>query len=223
MKSSKSTWTIVLGLFFLTIGVLILLDNLNIVYFHTVWSVIWPLLLIIFGFILIFRNRARVVPKVREIDITEEGTTHEKVTYTVIDEQGEETTTNSSGTNYVNDNKHQSHFFGELNYKTKDQNFKGLNASNVFGDINVDISDIDIDQGEQTVNISGIFGSIKIKIPPNIPVKFIGSNIVGSVNFMDQTRDGILANLNSQSEDYNSASKKVFIRASIIFGEITAE
>ena len=225
MRSSKSTWTIGIGLFFLTIGTIILLDNLNIVYFYTVWSVTWPLLLILFGLILIFRNRTYVVPRQKniEIEIEDDTTKQEGTTYSTDNEQEEETAQISYDTEYIDEDDHQSNFFGELNYKTHDKNFNGLNASNVFGDINIDISDIEFDSGEQIANISGIFGSIKIKIPKNIPVKFIGSNIAGSVKFMDQTKDGVLANLRSQTHDYNLSPKKVLIRASVIFGEIVAE
>ena len=223
MRSSKSTWTIGLGLFFLTIGILILLDNLNIVYFHTVWSFTWPLLLIVFGLILVFRNRTYTVPREKEIKIEENGTTHENVTYSTYNEYGEETKNSSRRAKYITEDNNQSNLFGELNYTTQDKNFKGLNVSNIFGDINIDISDIDFESGEQIVNISGIFGSIKIKLPTNVPVKFIGSNIAGSVKFMDQTRDGVLSSLNSQTDDYNLSSKRILIRASIIFGDIVAE
>ena len=225
MKSSKSTWTIVLGLFFLTIGIIILLDNLNIVYFYTVWSFIWPLLLIVFGLILIFRNRTYVPPKVKDIkiEIKEDGTKHEYVTSTTYGEHKEKTSDSYYSQTYVDSDTHQSNFFGELNYTTENKNFKGLNVSNIFGDINLDISHIDIESEEQILNVSGIFGSIKIKIPKDIPVKFIGSNIAGSVKFMDQNKDGVLVNLNSQSDNYNLSSKKLLIRATVIFGEIVAE
>lgn len=223
MKSSKSTWTIVLGLFFLSIGIMVLLHNLNIVYFRTVWSFTWPLLLILFGLILIFRNRTHVVPTAKEIKIEEDDSKQENVTYSTHNEHEEEATKSYHSTKYVTEDNHQSNFFGELNYKTQDKNFKGLNVSNIFGDINIDISDIDFDSGEQMVNVSGIFGSINIKIPTNIPIKFIGSNITGSVKFMDQIREGVLSSLNSQTENYSSASKRILIRASIIFGEIVAK
>jgi lia operon protein LiaF len=158
-----------------------------------------------------------------EIEIEDNTAKNEDTTYSTYNEHEEETTKTSYDTEYVDEDNHQSNFFGELNYKTQDKNFNGLNASNVFGDINIDISDIDFDSGEQIVNMSGIFGSIKIKVPKNIPVKFIGSNIAGSVKFMDQNRDGVLVSLRSQTQDYNSSSKKILIRASIKFGEITAE
>jgi predicted membrane protein len=165
------------------------------------------------------------VPKQKkiEIEIEDDTTKQEDATYSTDNEQEEETEQTSYDTEYIDEDDHQSNFFGELNHTTQDKNFNGLNASNVFGDINIDISDIDFDSGEQIANISGIFGSIKIKIPKNIPVKFIGSNIAGSVKFMDQTKDGVLASLRSQTHDYNSSSKKVLIRASIIFGDIVAE
>jgi predicted membrane protein len=182
-------------------------------------------LLILFGLILIFRNRTNIVRRQKkiEVEIEDDNPKQEDTTYSTYKEQEGETAKTSDDTEYIDEDDHQSNFFGELNYKTQDKNFNGLNVSNVFGDINIDISDIDFDSGEQTVNISGVFGSIRIKIPPNIPVKFIGSNIAGSVKFKDQTRDGVLASLRSQAHDYNSSSKKVLIRASVIFGEIVAE
>ena len=116
----------------------------------------------------------------------------------------------------------QSHYFGNINYSSTDKDFQGLNISNIFGDIYIDVSQVEFESGERIVNINGIFGSIKIKLPHNIPSKFIGSAIIGSVKFMDKDKDGLLANLNSQTSDFDSSEKKIIIRTSIIFGDILA-
>jgi len=211
MKNYKSLWTIGFGIFFVLIGTLILLDNLDILYFRTVWSFFWPLLLIIIGLIMVFK-------KSRTEIISDEETNTE-----INENTDEETYSNrSQRTTVINENQ-QTHYFGNVNYASHDKNFSGLNLSNIFGDILVDISNIDFDSGEKFINVNGIFGSIKILLPKNIPVKFIGSTLIGSVKFLDKDKDGLLVSLNSETLDFDEAAKKIIIRASIVFGDIVSE
>jgi predicted membrane protein len=73
------------------------------------------------------------------------------------------------------------------------------------------------------LNISGIFGSIKIKLPPGIPARFYGSSIIGTLKFLEEKRDGLLISLSSSTADYDSAEKKLDIKTSLIFGDITVQ
>jgi len=211
MKNYKSLWTIGFGIFFVLIGTLILLDNLEILYFRTVWSYFWPLLLIIIGLIMVIKKRRTEITSEEETNIQNEENNVED-TY--------------SGRYYrttvINENQ-QSHYFGNVNYASQDKDFSGLNLSNIFGDITVDISNIDFASGEKFVNVNGIFGSIKILLPKNIPIKFIGSTLIGSVKFLDKDKDGLLVSLNSETLDFEEANKKIIIRASIVFGDIVSE
>lgn len=225
MRSYKSAWTIGFGFFFICIGSLILLDNLDILYFRTVWSYFWPLLLIMIGLVLVFRKKTEE-EEPEEETVNESGMAAEPQAKGALHDSDDQDSFASSNeknrATVVNDNQ-QSHYFGNINYSNDDKDFEGMNISNIFGDIFIDISKVDFSAGEKIVNISGIFGSIKVILPKNIPAKFIGSAVVGSVKFLDKDKDGLLASLNSETLDYDDASKKLLIRASIIFGDILAE
>jgi lia operon protein LiaF len=221
MNSYKSAWTIGFGLFFVFIGALILLDNLNILYFRTVWSFFWPFLLIMIGLVLVLRKKEPRPEEEKEINISDETTTSEFANSENESEPEKKSSTsdNSNRTTIVNDN-YQSHYFGNIDYSSADKDFQGLNISNIFGDVYIDISQVDFEAGEKIVNISGIFGSIKVKLPKEIPAKFIGSAIAGSVKFRDKDKDGLLVSLNSETLDFDDAKKRILIRTSIIFGDI---
>ena len=211
MKNYKSLWTVGFGIFFVLIGTLILLDNLEILYFRTVWSFFWPLLLIILGLIMVFKKRRIEITSEEETNIQNDESKMEDT----FSERYQRTTV-------INENQ-QSHYFGNVNYASQDKDFSGLNLSNIFGDITVDIANIDFVSGEKFVNVNGIFGSIRIILPKNIPVKFIGSTLIGSVKFLDKDKDGLLVSLNSETLDFEGADKKIIIRASIVFGDIVSE
>lgn len=222
MKSYKSIWTIGFGVFFVFIGSLILLDNLNILSFRTVWSFFWPFLLIFVGVILVLSKRGirHAIESDEQKEVKNDNIDEpEKNTETGREEESPEST---ERTTVINDDQ-QSHYFGNINYSSSNKDFEGLNISNIFGDIFIDISKVDFEGKEKKVYISGIFGSIKIKLPKDIPAKFIGSAIAGSVKFMDKDKEGLLVSLNSETLDFENSNKRLLIRTSIIFGEISAE
>jgi predicted membrane protein len=221
MNSYKSAWTIGFGLFFVSIGTLILLDNLDILYFRTVWSFFWPFLLILIGLILVFRKKEHVIVETKNESSEEDKSFESDNAAGIESDNNGQKTDESYRSTIVNDNQ-QSHYFGNINYSSTDKDFQGLNISNIFGDIYIDISQIDFESGQKKIDINGIFGSIKVKLPHDISSKFIGSTIVGSVKFMDKDKDGLLISLNSQTSDFDISEKKILIRTSIIFGDIEA-
>jgi lia operon protein LiaF len=205
MLYKRGFWTLFTGSLFVILGILVLLDNLDMISFKMVWKIYWPLILILIG-ILIVLKRYTLPQNVFKAEFTTE---------TVFSDESQPEDSRKSETEY-----NQSNVFGNIKYSTSSKEYPGGNINNIFGDILVDLSEIDFPEGSRDLAVSGVFGSLRIKLPPNIAVKFSGSTIAGTVKFLEEKKDGLLINLNSQTADYDSASKKLNVRASLIFGDM---
>jgi predicted membrane protein len=216
MNNRRGIWTIFTGSLFVILGILILFDNLNMISFKLVWKTFWPIVLILIGLILVlkrysFPHHTFIRQDSPSTDFNESS-----------DEQGKnEDEPFKSEKEYRTEGEYnQSNIFGNIKYSTSSKEYPGGNISNIFGDISIDLSDIDFPEGSRDLIVSGVFGSLRVKLPKNISARFSGSTIAGTVKFFDEKKDGLLINLNSQTTDYDSSSKRLNIRASLIFGDM---
>jgi predicted membrane protein len=211
----SNIWTIFMGSLFVIFGILILFDNLEMISFRMVWRIYWPLLLILIGLIIVLRrySYSHYVSEETEAEPGQSG--QDEPIKTDENESVQEKRSEGEFS--------QSNVFGNIRYSSASKEYPGGNISNIFGDIFVDLSDIDFSGGTKNLSISGVFGSLKVKLPKNIGIRFSGSTIAGTVKFIDEKKDGLLINLNSQSADYNSLDKKLNIQASLIFGDMSLE
>ena len=115
----------------------------------------------------------------------------------------------------------ESNVFGDINLNLTSENFKGGSVSNVFGDIRVDISKTNLSDGTTKLFISGVFGDVNIVTPKDIPIKTKCSCVAGDIGVRGYTKDGLFPKLEHTEEVYETGNKKLFITVSIIFGSIT--
>jgi predicted membrane protein len=225
MNYKKSLWTYLLGTVFVFFGISILLDNMEIIYFREIWRIYWPVLIILIGVIMIIRrsegkdtSEERKETEKTEIKI-DTGEKAEDKTEEKTEGKEEPVFSGNSSSGEFN----QSNIFGNIHFSSRTKDYPGGSISNVFGDMQIDLQEIDFQSGTKTLNISGVFGSIHILLPKGIPVKFSGSTIAGSVKFLEVKRDGLMANLHSATPDYESSRKRLRINTSLVFGDIEAE
>jgi predicted membrane protein len=216
---NRGIWTIFMGSLFVILGILILFDNLDMISFKLVWKTYWPVLLILIG-VLVILKRYTIPNFTFESKVNASAEFSDK-SEDVEDQTSENVKPESEGEYKRSESEHsQSNVFGNVRYSSASKDYPGGNISNIFGDIFIDLSNIDFSEGTRHVTVSGVFGSLRIKLPPNIGAKFSGSTIAGTVKFLDEKKDGVLINLNSQTTDYDSSNKKLYIRASLIFGDM---
>jgi predicted membrane protein len=234
MGNRKNLWTYLLGTVFVFFGISILLDNLGIICFKEIWKIYWPVLIILVGIIMIIRRsegkdtgeeKKETFEADIKIDFGEkkapkadedpEKTSNE----TGASSEEEPAFSGSSASGEFN----QSNVFGNIHFSSQAKDYPGGSISNVFGDMKIDLREIDFQKGTKSLNVSGVFGSIHILLPQGIPVKFTGSTVAGSVKFLSEKRDGLMANLNSSTPEYDTAGKRLKISASLVFGDIEAE
>ena len=144
----------------LTIGVLLLLSMQGIFDFAIVGKLIVPLIFIMIGLSIIFKNMFH----------REGGGVHMNVKY-----QG-------------GASEHSAIFAGN-NYRVTGEKFMGTTINAIFGGVELDLSDAIIDE-DVVINATAVFGGIDIKVPYNVKVKVSNVPIFGGVsNKVSTSRD----------------------------------
>lgn len=179
------------GIIFVVLGILLLLDNFNVLDFGDVISNFWPLLLIIWGI--------RILKRRSEISKSTVG----------------DIKTESSA-----DLLHESNVFGSISLNIQSQNFKGGSVSTVFGDCDIDLSQATITEGEHILRIHSVFGDSLIVLPKSGAVSLSASAVLGDITGLGQRKSGFSPDLKSTSPDFDTANNRLKIIVSKVFGDV---
>jgi len=112
------------------------------------------------------------------------------------------------------------HTFGDVRLKLNSKEFSGGEVSNVFGNIEVDMEEMGLAEGDHSLNLKGVFGDLIIILPKEIPYSISASTSFGSTRIKDRGSSGMSGSLQFASEDFNAAESKLNINASQVFGDI---
>lgn len=185
---------IIVGIVIIIFGVLLLFHNIDV---FDIWDILadyWPLLLILLGLRLIFRQK------------------HPSTRYESL-AGDQDIRSESSEMNY-------SHVFGDFDVAIVSQDFQSGRISNVFGDADIDLEKLDIASGEKTLQISGVFGDIEVDAPRKIPFLVRASILAGDLKIMGEKHDGFSIERIYKSEGYDSAANRLNIYISHVLGDI---
>ncbi len=194
------------GLILIVLGVLFLLDNLEIASFGHIVSTYWPLILILIGVNILMRRSSPTVT----VSTAEEAKPETKSAGAPVIAYQESST----------ETFHHSSVFGDVTLKVTSKNFKGGSANTVFGDVEVDLSNIELSHGEHILRLNGFFGGVKLTLRNDIPATIICHCVLGDIFVMGQRRGGLSQELIYKSEGYDAAEKKLKVYASQVFGQV---
>jgi predicted membrane protein len=185
------------ALILITLGILFLLDNLGIADFGTIISTYWPLILIIIGIRIFFRyGRSSTQPS-------------------------QSTTVNTGATQELNASTiHNSNVFGDVDLKINSKEFRGGSISNTFGDMNIDLSEIALAEGEQLLKLDGVFGDLHVLVPKDIEIAVTTHSVFGDVRVLGNVKSGFGQEISYSSPNYSAASKKLRIVSNQVFGDV---
>lgn len=141
------------------VGAAFLLDNLHILIFDfDVSHLIWPLAVIGFGVFMLLRamDRRRILEGVP--------------------------TTASTGTDGALGSWA---IFSSVKRKVDSQDFKGCEATAVFGEVKIDLRKAGIAGDQAVIDVNALFGGVDIRVPDNWRVEMKGAGIFGA--FEDKT------------------------------------
>ena len=74
--------------------------------------------------------------------------------------------------------------------------------------------------GDNVVNTSVVLGDINIFVPNDFPIKIDLSCVAGRVSYDQKISDGFLPGLKHIDNNYDSSSKKLFIKGKAVFGDV---
>ncbi|MFC1729091.1 cell wall-active antibiotics response protein LiaF [candidate division KSB1 bacterium] len=195
MKENRS---LVIGVILIAAGFIVILEKIFDIGIFSIIFNLWPLLLILVGWQII--KRAKDSSK-----RSAENTTGEKYP----GHEGVET-----------DSLNQSSFIGDISTRVFSKNFTGGNVSGFIGNIHLNLSEIDVTEGEKTVNVSGIIGDINITVPKDFAYRIRGNSIVGDIHILGEKTGGIFRHLSFRSDGYSEAEKQLNINVSLVIGDI---
>ena len=141
------------------IGVGLLLGCQDIIDFDLIWKLAFPIILVIIGLSMIFKNALgeKIGDEIRKLN-----------------------------ENRSDDNSYCATFGGQ-NISFDEEKFKCCDLNAVFGGIKCDLRNAVIDE-DIVINASAIFGGIEIYVPENVKIKVKSVPIFGGVNNKTHTK-----------------------------------
>jgi len=223
------------GVILVTIGLLILLDNLGVADFGEILHDYWPLILILWGVgILMKRNNARntaqpqqppaapAAPPAAEASqqsppqpMPETGAAPPPPVPPPLASPAARTIPTGSA-----DLIHDSNVFGDVHTQVLSQNFKGGSVSTVFGNGIIDLSNATIAPGDHELRIHGVFGNLTIMLRHGMAASVSASTLFGDVINLGQSRSGISPDVLNATASFSTASNRLKISAHAVFGSI---
>src|SRR5262245_6320331 len=136
-NSGRVSGQMAFGVFLLLIGVISLLNNLNIIDAPPLTRLIFPALLIWVGFNLVMRHRS--------IGVQRDSMPHSNVP----------------------DDLNISTMLGGVNRKVVSKSFVGGTLSAVMGGVNLDFRDVEMKGSEANLDVFAVMGGVSLMVPPD--------------------------------------------------------
>jgi predicted membrane protein len=218
---------VVTGGIFILIGLAFLLDHLGIISIDKLWR-FWPLLLVLTGVINFVSQRrtwgallmfAGVLLQLNELGITHFGWAALWpmtliafglfVMWGSMQWSSKPSTSKSAGGD-PRTTLNEAVVFGGLERRMTSPDFQGGDITAIFGGVELDLTEAQMQADEATLAITAIFGGVEIRVPPTWQVAFRGAPIFGGVE--DKTRTSRVVDPASPN------LKTLIITGAVIFG-----
>jgi len=194
-------------LLLISFGLIFLLDNFGYLDFSNLIARYWPVILILIGLRILWGRRGSIDREVKIFGYQE----GEKGGITL---EGKKISSDSQGTEKIVEN-----IFGDVRLKFHNKTIESFKASNVFGDIDLDFSRAFL-QDQSRIHVTGVFGDINICLPTDIHLEIMADYIGGSSRILDEYHSGLFKNVSYITPDSGKKNPTVFVKASIIFGDV---
>lgn len=107
----------------------------------------------------------------------------------------------------------------------RDETFNGqevhdLNLSHGLGDYDIDLTHAIFPPGTAHIKSSHGLGDMKIRLPPNLPVKVKATVGIGEVSVLGEEAEGMGASVERKSSDFDTASSRLELEATLGIGDL---
>ena len=201
MNRSNGSWW---GGILVALGILLLLENLDILSIGDAVRNYWPALLILGGIWILVQSAPRVEPA----PAAAASSTGEHQVFGDVNAQ--------ESADYLK----YSTVFGDARIDADSKQFRGGAVSSVLGDCTIDCSHAAFADGEQSVRVSGVFGDMSVILPPGTIYALGAHTLFGSIHAGKVQRDGISSTVSYRPPEYDGARNKVRLELSAVFGDI---
>jgi len=181
------------GIILIIVGLVFLLHNYGFMDFWRLVGILWPLLLIWWGYTMIRRSRA--------------GSGEQRAAKVF----GDQSLTIDT------DEIRQSTVFGDIRLTVSSGDFKGGSASVVFGDLFIDLGSVEGLRSPARLRLETVFGDIVVRLPSHVAVELHTSRVFGTMTTPNGTH--FHGNL-YRSHDYDTAAERIEIDISQVFGDL---
>ena len=103
------------------------------------------------------------------------------------------------------------------------QNHRLLHEGHLIGDIRLDLSQVQLSDGETPFELNALIGDITVLVPQDLPVSVVAEVTVGDIRIFRQSADGLGRRISYESPGYAEATRKVRIMAHLLVGDITVQ
>src|ERR1700690_4276240 len=188
------------GISFVLIGLLLLLDNLGYADFEQIFHDYWPLLLVFWGGLILFRKKT---PKVDSPPTFQTGTARTN--------PQPETAAAAQPSPIGGDLIHESQVFGNIVCRISSQNFKGGSISTIFGDAHIDLTGATLAEGEHELKGNRVFGNTFITIQKDTAIAVSASSVFGNLTILGQRKSGFSTDVQLTTPSYSDQSRRLRI------------
>ncbi len=168
------------GLILMLAGAVLQLNELGITHFG--WAAFWPMMLIALGILMMWGSFGW--SKKPPISPSAAGDPRTTLNEAVV--------------------------FGGLERRMTSQDFRGGDITAIFGGVELDLTEANMQANEATLAITAIFGGVEVRVPPTWQVAFRGAPIFGGME--DKTRTARV------DDPANPNLKTLVITGAVIFG-----
>lgn len=165
-------------IFGILIGVALLLVCQDIIELSLVWKLAFPAILIFIGLSLIFKSHNNENVKRELKEISSKKTSSKDYCST----------------------------FSSVNIKLDDESVEKYELTAIFGELTGDLTEGEI-KNDLLINACSIFGGINLKVPADVEVKILSTQVFGGVN-------------DSRNKKTNDKKKVIYLNATAIFGGV---
>ena len=109
---------------------------------------------------------------------------------------------------------------GEYRHFQQSYALEDINIQTGFGDVQINLSDTIIPQGETVILIRGVIGNIDLNVPPDVGMSVQTSLLCGKMNLLKNSKTAFNLTQKYQSVDYKNSSRKIKIIISLLVGDI---